>query len=114
MFEAKDVVYETTILLNEDENVTEGLGFKFFATKDGRLVTSDHCMLEGISRRTVMEMTAELGYDVEVRPLPLAEFMQADEVFMSSSGGGLLAITRVNGRIFANGTTGPGYGAVFL
>jgi branched-chain amino acid aminotransferase len=64
-------------------------------------------MLEGISRRTVMEMAAELGYDVEVRPLPLAEFMQADEVFMSSSGGGVLAITRVDDRIFANGTTGP-------
>ena len=107
MFEAKDMGYETTILLDEDDNVTEGPGFNVFAVKDGRLVTSDHGMLEGISRRTVMEMAAELGFDVEVRPLPLAEFMQADEVFMSSSGGGVLAITRVNDRIFANGTTGP-------
>jgi branched-chain amino acid aminotransferase len=107
MFEAKDMGYETTILLDEDDNVTEGPGFNVFAVKDGRLVTSDHGMLEGISRRTVMEMAAELGYDVEVRPLPLAEFMQADEVFMSSSGGGVLAITRVDDRIFANGTTGP-------
>jgi branched-chain amino acid aminotransferase len=107
MFEAKDMGYETTILLDEDDNVTEGPGFNVFAVKDGRLVTSDHGMLEGISRRTVMEMAAELGYDVEVRPLPLTEFMQADEVFMSSSGGGVLAITRVDDRIFANGTTGP-------
>ena len=107
MFEAKDMGYETTILLDEDDNVTEGPGFNVFAVKDGRLVTSDHGMLEGISRRTVMEMAAELGFDVEVRPLPLAEFMQADEVFMSSSGGGVLAITRVNDRILANGTTGP-------
>ena len=107
MFEAKDMGYETTILLDEDDNVTEGPGFNVFAVKDGRLVTSDHGMLEGISRRTVMEMAAELRYDVEVRPLPLAEFMEADEVFMSSSGGGVLAITRVNDRIFANGTTGP-------
>ena len=107
MFEAKDMGYETTILLDEDDNVTEGPGFNVFAVKDGRLVTSDHGMLEGISRRTVMEMATELGFDVEVRPLPLAEFMQADEVFMSSSGGGVLAITRVDDRIFANGTTGP-------
>ena len=107
MFEAKDMGYETTILLDEDDNVTEGAGFNVFAVKDGRLVTSDHGMLEGISRRTVMEMAAELGYDVVVRPLPLAEFMQADEVFMSSSGGGVLAITRVDDRIFANGTTVP-------
>jgi branched-chain amino acid aminotransferase len=107
MFEAKDMGYETTILLDEGDNVTEGPGFNVFAVKDGRLITSDHGMLEGISRRTVMEMAAELGYDVEVRPLPLAEFMSADEVFMSSSGGGVLAITRVNDRIFANGATGP-------
>ena len=107
MFEAKDMGYETTILLDEDDNVTEGPGFNVFAVKDGRLVTSDHGMLEGISRRTLMETAAELGYDVEMRPLPLAEFMEADEVFISSSGGGVLAITRVNERIFANGTTGP-------
>ena len=49
----------------------------------------------------------ETGFNVDVRPLPLAEFMQADEVFKSTSGGGVLAITRVDDRIFAKGTTGP-------
>ncbi len=107
MFEAKDRGYETAILLDGDDNVTEGPGFNVFAVKNGRLITSDHGMLEGISRRTALEMAAELGFDVDVRPLPLAEFMQADEVFMSTSGGGVLAITRVDDRIFANGTTGP-------
>ena len=107
MFEAKDRGYETAILLDGDDNVTEGPGFNVFAVKNGRLLTSDHGMLEGISRRTVLEMAAELGFDVDVRPLPLAEFMQADEVFMSTSGGGVLAITRVDDRIFANGITGP-------
>ena len=69
-------------------------------------------MLEGISRRTVLEMAAELGFDVDVRPLPPAEFIQADEVFMSTSGGGVLAITHVDDRIFANDTTGPITGAL--
>ena len=112
MFEAKDRGYETAILLDGDDNVTEGPGFNVFAVKNGRLITSDHGMLEGISRRTVLEMAAELGFDVDVRPLPLAEFMQADEVFMSTSGGGVLAITRVDDRIFANGTTEPITGAL--
>ncbi len=107
IFEAKDRGYETTILLDSDDNVTEGPGFNVFAVKNGRLVTSDHGMLEGISRRTVLEMATELGFDVDVRPLPLSEFMQADEVFMSTSGGGVLAITRVDDQVFANGTTGP-------
>ena len=112
MFEAKDRGYETAILLDGDDNVTEGPGFNVFAVKNGRLITSDHGMLEGISRRTVLEISAELGFDVDVRPLPLAEFMQADEVFMSTSGGGVFAITRVDDRIFANGTTGPITGAL--
>ncbi len=107
IFEAKDRGYETVILLDGDDNVTEGPGFNVFVVKNGRLVTSDHGMLEGISRRTVLEMASELGHNVDVRPLPLAEFMQADEVFMSTSGGGVLAITRVDEKIFANGTTGP-------
>ena len=69
-------------------------------------------MLEGISRRTVVEMAVELGFDVDVHPLPLAKFMQVNEVFMSTSGGGVLAITRVDDRIFASGKTGPITGAL--
>ena len=107
LFEAKDRGYETVILLDEDGQVTEGPGFNVFAVKDDRLVTSDHGMLEGITRRTVLEMASEHGLKVEVRPLPLAEFMEADEVFLSSSGGGVMALTKVDDRIFGNGATGP-------
>ena len=39
--------------------------------------------------------------------MPLAEFMDADEVFISSSGGGVIALTRVDDRIFGNGVAGP-------
>ena len=45
--------------------------------------------------------------DVEIRPLPLAEFMEADEVFLSTSGGGVMPLTRVDDRIFSNGGIGP-------
>ena len=33
--------------------------------------------------------------------------MEADEVFMSTSGGGISALTKVDDRIFANGAVGP-------
>ena len=107
LFEAKDHGYETVILLDENGQVTEGPGFNVFAVRGDRLVTSDHGMLEGITRRTVLEMASEHGLKVEVRPLPLAEFMEADEVFLSSSGGGVIALTKVDDRIFGNGATGP-------
>ena len=112
IFENKDRGYETVILLDDDDNVTEGPGSKVFVVKNGRLITSDHGMIEGISRRTVVEMASELGFNVDVRPLPLPEFIQANEVFKSTSGGGVLAITRVDDRIFAKGTAGPIVGAL--
>lgn len=107
LFEAKDKGYETVILLDEAGQVTEGPGFNVFAVKDDRLITSDHGMLEGISRRTVLEMATDLGLKTEIRPLPLAEFMDSDEVFISSSGGGVIGLTRIDDRIFGNGATGP-------
>ena len=107
LFEAKDNGYETVILLDEAGQVTEGPGFNAFAVKGDRLITSDHGMLEGISRRTVLEMATELELKTEIRPVPLAEFMDADEVFISSSGGGVIALTRVDDRIFGNGVAGP-------
>lgn len=107
LFEAKDNGFETVILLDAEGCVTEGPGFNVFAVHGQRVITSDHGALAGISRRTVLEMAAENGLTTEVRPLPLAEFMAADEVFISTSAGGVMPLTRVDDRIFCNGGTGP-------
>lgn len=107
LFEAKDNGFETVILLDEAGQITEGPGFNVFAVKGNSLITSDHGMLEGISRRTVLEMAVERGLTPQIRPLPLAEFMDSDEVFISSSGGGVIALTRVDDHIFGNGAAGP-------
>jgi len=107
LFEAKDKGFETVILLDSDGHVTEGPGFNVFAVRGNRLVTSDHGMLEGISRRTVLEMAEEQGLKTEIRPLPLQEFLDADEVFLSTSGGGVAPLTRVNDRVYQNGGIGP-------
>ncbi|MGC6452444.1 MAG: aminotransferase class IV [Candidatus Puniceispirillaceae bacterium] len=107
LFEAKDNGFETVILLDEAGHVTEGPGFNVFAVHGDRLITPDHGMLEGISRRTVLEMAHEHGLTTEPRPLPLAEFLEADEVFLSTSGGGVAPLTRVDDRVFQNGGVGP-------
>ena len=74
LFEAKEHGYDTTILLDHDGHVTEGPGFNVFSVQpNGKLVTAESGMLEGISRRTVLEICRALGYKVEVRPLPLEE-----------------------------------------
>ncbi|MGP6085547.1 aminotransferase class IV [Antarctobacter jejuensis] len=107
LFEAKDAGFETVLLCDHAGNVTEGPGFNAFALKGDRVVTADLGVLQGITRRTGLEMAREIGLKTEVRALPLEEFLEADEVFLTSSGGGVLPITRVDDRIFGNGKSGP-------
>ena len=107
LFEAKDRGFETTLLLDHAGNVTEGPGFNVFAVYGDRVVTPDHGVLHGITRRTVLEMAAARGLTAETRPLPLEEFWQADEVFLSTSGGGVIPVTQVDERTFSNGAPGP-------
>ena len=107
IFEAKNKDYETVILLDYDGNVTEGPGFNVFAVKDKVLITPDRGVLAGVSRKTVLEMAEHLGINTSVRSLSVEELLEADEVFLSSSGGGVIPIIRVNETIFGNGASGP-------
>ena len=107
IFEAKAKNYETVILLDYDGNITEGPGFNVFAVKDKVLITPDRGVLAGVSRKTVLEMAEHLGINTSVRSLSVEELLEADEVFLSSSGGGVIPIIRVNETIFGNGASGP-------
>ena len=107
IFEAKDKNYETVILLDYDGNVTEGPGFNVFAVKNKVLITPDRGVLAGVSRKTVLEMAEHHGINTSVRSLSVEELLEADEIFLSSSGGGVIPIMRVNETIFGNGASGP-------
>ena len=52
-------------------------------------------------------MAAALGLPLQVRALPSAELRGAREVFLSTSGGGVLPVTRVDGHPVCDGTVGP-------
>lgn len=107
LFEAKDNGFETAVLLDHDGNLTEGPGFNVFAVKGTSVVTPEDGVLHGITRRTVLEMATEAGLATETRALALTEMLEADEVFLSTSGGGVVPITQVDDRIFSNGAPGP-------
>jgi branched-chain amino acid aminotransferase len=99
LFQAYDAGAETALLVDARGNVAEGPGFNVFAVVEGgALVTPDAGVLEGISRRTVLELARAAGLAVEVRPLPVAELRRASEVFLSSTGGGVIPIARVDGE----------------
>ncbi len=106
LFEAKDNGFETVVLLDHAGNVTEGPGFNIFAVLDGRVITPDRGVLGGITRRTVLEMCDEAKIPREARAVALEEMLEADEIFLSTTGGGLVPVTQVDDRIFSNGVPG--------
>lgn len=97
LFQAYDRGAETAVLVDAAGHVTEGPGFNVFALVDGTLVTPAAGVLEGISRRTVIELARGRGLAVREAPLPVADLRRADEVFLSSTGGGVIGISRVDG-----------------
>jgi len=78
-------------------NITEGPGFNVFMAKDGVVHTADRGVLEGISRRTAMELCARLGIPLKAGPVPAELLRSADEVFLTSTGGGILPIAKLDG-----------------
>jgi len=105
---ALDAGGDTVVLTDGAGHVVEGPGFNLFCLNaQGMLVTPAEGVLEGVTRRTVIEMAQALQLPLEVRALPVAELRAAREVFATSSGGGLLPITQVDGRPVGSGTVGP-------
>ena len=106
LLEALDAGADTVLLTDAQANVVEGPGFNVFAVREGRLVTPREGVLEGITRRTVIEIAQSQGIPVELRALAAAELRTADEAFLSTSGGGVLPVTRVDGRPVGSGRVG--------
>lgn len=93
IFDAYDRGSSVSVLVDGEGNVTEGAGFNIFAIKGNALVTPDSGVFEGMTRRTVLELASSQGFDVQCRPLSPAELSGADEVFISSTAGGIMPVT---------------------
>jgi branched-chain amino acid aminotransferase len=107
LLEAYERGGETVILVDAEDNVVEGPGFNVFAVEHGTISTPDRGVLEGITRKTIIELAAEHGMQPEARPIPAGELGQADEVFLSSTAGGVIPVTTVDGEAVGNGEPGP-------
>ena len=97
LFQAYERGGESAVLVNAAGDVAEGPGFNVFAVVEGVLITPDSGVLEGISRRTVLEMAQSAKLPLRVQPLSVAALRAASEVFLSSTGGGVVGVSQVDG-----------------
>jgi len=107
LFEAKNAGFDTVLLLDEEGRVTEGPGYNVFMIQDGVVKTPRFGVLEGITRKVAMEICASHDLTCVEADISLDEFLQADEVFATTTSGGPVGVTRINGRVFSNDAVGP-------
>ena len=107
LFEAYDAGAETVVLSDPDGNVTEGPGFNVFAVRGGRVTTPERGVLDGMTRTVVIELCAEDGIPLALGTIAPEELRAADEVFISTTAGGVIPITVVDGRTIGDGKPGP-------
>jgi branched-chain amino acid aminotransferase len=98
LFDAYDRGRDTSCVVDAAGNVTEGPGFNVFVVEKGVVRTPARGVLEGVSRRTAIELCAALDIRIRIEAVPAAALATADEVFLTSTGGGILPIAKVDGQ----------------
>ncbi len=107
LFESYDSGADTAILLGIDGNVTEGPGFNVFAVFNGSIVTPDRGVLEGITRQAVIDVCRDHGVPVKVGQISAEALRTADEIFLTSTAGGIIPVVRLNDKVLGGGKPGP-------
>lgn len=89
--------------------LTEGSTSSAHVVRDGRIATppQTNVILPGTTRGVLFELAARAGIACERRPVSEAELRGADELIIASAGGGIRAVTTLDGRPVGNGAPGP-------
>ncbi len=107
LFQAFDQGAESAMLVDNDGYLSEGPGFNVFRVREGSVTTPGDTVLEGITRASVRELCEELDIPFALERISPDELRDSDEVFISSTAGGVMPISRVDECIFSNGRPGP-------
>ncbi len=103
IFEAYDAGADQVVMPDMHGNITEGLGFNVFVIRDGRATSPGTGVLEGVTRKVVLELCEDIGLPARLGTVSVEDLLSADEAFLCTTAGGVVGITEVNGRTIANG-----------
>ena len=96
LFQAYQQDCDTVVLVDMAGNISEGPGFNIFCVRDGEIVTPGGTVLEGITRTTVKELCDELRIPFRLGQLSPDDLRGSEEVFLSSTAGGVMPIRYVD------------------
>lgn len=107
--DAIDSGYDDCILLDANGHVCELSAANIFIVRGGTLITpgTSSDLLEGINRKTVLEITHNLKIPTKERNIDLTELYIADEVFACGTSAFIAPVHEIDARVINNRKTGP-------
>lgn len=96
LIEAYEKGADTAVLLDDAGSLTEGPGFNVFGIKEGTIVTPRDGVLLGVTRRTILQLAAELGLSCLEEEIPAPAVREFDEMFLTSTAGGVIPVRRID------------------
>lgn len=96
--ESANAGYEEAILLDERGFVCEGSGENIFVVKNGKVATPPQVasILDGITRKSVMQILEDSGYPVMERDIARSELYTADEILMCGTAAEIVPVREVD------------------
>ena len=108
MNEALSEGFDEALMLDAEGNVAEGSGENFFIVKDNVLITPDlDASLDGITRRTILDLAKELNITYKVNKLKVEDVLEADEAFFSGTAAEVVPINSLDNQQIGAGGRGP-------
>ena len=72
----------------------------------GVLCTPKKGVLLGVTRGVVIEIAKELKIPININPISFEKIISSEEIFATSTAGGIMPITKINGRFVGGGCLG--------
>jgi len=109
VMEAVERGYTEGIALDVSGYVSEGSGENVFVVRNGRISTPplSSSILDGITRRCVITLAAEMGLEVREEPIPREMLYVADELFFCGTAAEITPVRSVDGIVVGGGKRGP-------
>ncbi len=107
--EANKQGFDQAIMLGEHGHVAEGPTENIFIVRDKTLITpaKNDDILEGITRRSILELANDIGIKTEERSIDRSELYISDEIFFTGTATQIAWIKKVDGRTIGSGEKGP-------
>lgn len=107
MYEARKKGYDEALMLDDDNFVAEGPAENIFIVKNNILTTpSSRSALPGITRKSILEISRDMGFRAYESKITLRQVMNADELFFCGTATEIAPIISVGSKRIGNGKAG--------